>query len=60
MTFQTIVYGGTAEEVAQVIYNTKPINTLTYGTTAITIVTEDGGQEVIRFLLVTMLNIHLN
>lgn len=49
MTFQTIVYGGTAEEVAQVIYNTKPINTLTYGTTAITIITEDGDQEVIRF-----------
>lgn len=49
MTFQTIVYGGNAEEVAQVIYDTKPINTLTYGTTAITILTEDGGQEIIHF-----------
>ena len=49
MTFQTIVYGGNAEQVAQVLYDTKPINTLTYGTTAITITTEDGGQEIIRF-----------
>ena len=48
-TFQTIVYGGSAEQVAQVLYDTKPINTLTYGTTAITITTEDGGQEIIRF-----------
>lgn len=48
-TFQTIVFGGNAEEVAKVIYDTKPINTLTYGTTAITITTEDGGQEIIRF-----------
>lgn len=48
-TFQAIVYGGIAEEVAQVIYNTKPINTLTHGTTAITIKTEDGGQEIIHF-----------
>lgn len=49
MSFQTIVYGGNATEVAQVIYDTKPINTLTYGTTAINITTEDGGQEIIRF-----------
>lgn len=49
MTFQTIVYGGNAEQVAQVLYDTKPINTLTYGTTAITITTEDGGQEIIHF-----------
>lgn len=49
MTFQTIVYGGNAQDVAQAIYDTKPINTLTYGTTAITITTEDGGQEIIRF-----------
>lgn len=49
MSFQTIVYGGNAESVAQVLYDTKPINTLTYGTTAITITTEDGGQEIIRF-----------
>lgn len=49
MSFQTIVYGGSAEEVAKVIYDTKPINTLTYGTTNITVMTEDGGQEIIRF-----------
>lgn len=49
MTFHTIVYGGSAEEVAQVIYKTKPINTLTNGTTSITVTTEDSGQEIIRF-----------
>ncbi|MCC5408694.1 baseplate wedge subunit protein [Escherichia phage vB_EcoM_3A1_SA_NWU] len=49
MTFQTIVYGGSAEEVAEVIYKTKPINSLTHGTTNITVTTEDGGQEIIRF-----------
>lgn len=49
MTFQTIVYGGAAEDVAQAIYDTKPINTLTYGTTSVTVTTEDGGQEIIRF-----------
>lgn len=48
-TFQAIVYGGTAEEVAKTIYETKPINTLTYGTTSVTVSTEDGGQEIIRF-----------
>ena len=48
-TFQTIVYGGVADEVAKVLYDTKPINTLTYGTTSVTITTEDGGQEIIRF-----------
>ncbi|WNL63480.1 hypothetical protein [Citrobacter phage Tr1] len=49
MTFQIIVYGGVAEQIAQTIYDTKPINTLTYGTTSVTIITEDGGQEIIRF-----------
>lgn len=49
MTFHTIVYGGIAGEVAQTIYETKPINTRTVGSTVIPITTEDGGQELIHF-----------
>lgn len=48
-TFNTIVYGGDDDEIAQTIYEKKPINTLTYGTTSVTITTEDGGQEIIKF-----------
>jgi len=48
-TFNTIVYGGDAETVARTIYEKKPINTLTYGTVATTITTEDGGSEIIKF-----------
>lgn len=48
-TFNTIVYGGDINEVAQTIYEKKPINTLTYGTTSVAITTEDGGQEIIKF-----------
>lgn len=49
LTFHTIVHGGNAQDVADTIYRTKPMNSLTYGTTSITVTTEDGGQEIIRF-----------
>nr|DAY73615.1 MAG TPA: Baseplate wedge protein [Caudoviricetes sp.] len=48
-SFQTVVYGGEDGAIAQALYQAKPINTLTYGTTAITVTTEDNGLEVIKF-----------
>lgn len=48
-SFQTIVYGGQDSEIAQALYESKPINTLTYGSTAVTVTTEDNGLEVIKF-----------
>lgn len=48
-TFHTIVFGGVAAEIAETIYKKKPINTLTYGTSSVTITTEDGGTEIIKF-----------
>ena len=48
-TFNTIVAGGTVSDIAQALYDTKPINTLTYGTTSYVIDTEDGDTETIKF-----------
>lgn len=48
-TFNTVVLGGTTEAIATTLYNKKPINTLTSGTTSYTITLPDGGNEVIRY-----------
>jgi len=48
-TFNTVVYGGVAETVAETIYAKKPINTLTSGTTSVVVDTEDGATETIKF-----------
>lgn len=48
-TFNTVVTGGDSTEIAQALYDTKPINTLTYGTTSVTVDTEDGNTEIISF-----------
>lgn len=48
-TFNTIVAGGTVSDIAQALYDTKPINTLTFGTTSYVISTEDGDTETIKF-----------
>jgi uncharacterized phage protein gp47/JayE len=49
LTFNTVVLGGVSAEIAQTIYNKKPINSLTSGTVSTTINTEDGGTEVIKY-----------
>lgn len=49
LTFHTIVIGGTTENIANTIYQKKPINTKTHGTTSYTVTTEDASTETIRF-----------
>lgn len=53
MTFTTIVSGGEESDIANALYNSKPINTLTAGTTSVVVVTEDGGTETIKFTYAT-------
>lgn len=48
-TFNTVVKGGTTSDIAQAIYDSKPINANTSGDIAYSIDTEDGGVEVINF-----------
>ena len=52
-TFNTVVNGGEASTIASVIYQTKPINTRTNGTTSETVDTEDGDTEIIKFTYAT-------
>lgn len=52
-TFTTIISGGESTDIASTLYATKPINTLTAGTTSVTVATEDGGTEVISFTYAT-------
>lgn len=48
-TFNTVVEGGVAEDIARTIYEKKPINTQTDGTVSYNIPTADGSVETIRF-----------
>jgi len=48
-SFNVVVVGGETSEIATAIYETKPINTLTDGTTTYVISTEDGSTENIKF-----------
>lgn len=48
-SFNTVVFGGTVTEIANMLYQKKPINARTDGTTSYTVATEDGGTEVIRY-----------
>lgn len=59
LTFQTVILGGSTDEIAQTLYNTKPINTLAFGTVDTVIDTEDGGTEVVGFTPATQSNINI-
>lgn len=48
-SFNTVVFGGNGEEIAQTLYDKKPINTKTDGTVTYNITTADGAIEIIRF-----------
>lgn len=48
-TFNTVVSGGVASEIAQTIFDSKPINTLTYGSTTTAVTTADGYTENVSF-----------
>lgn len=48
-SFNVVVLGGETEAIAKAIYNKKPINTRTSGSTSYAIPTEDGGIETIKF-----------
>lgn len=48
-TFHTVVFGGQDSEIAQTIYDNKPINVATSGSTSVAVDTLDGDQEVINF-----------
>lgn len=48
-SFNTVVIGGASADIAQAIYTTKPINTLTDGTTSVIVNTEDASTETIKF-----------
>lgn len=48
-TFNTVVLGGETANIAQTLYEKKPINTLTFGTVSSTIMLEDGSTEIIKF-----------
>lgn len=49
LTFNTVVKGGNNLEIAQTIYDNKPVNTLTSGIVTIPIDTSDGDTESISF-----------
>lgn len=48
-TFNTVVLGGTVEDIATTLFNKKPINTLTSGTVSYNIALPDGGVEIIKY-----------
>jgi len=48
LTFHIVVLGGTNADVAQAIYESKPINTQTYGALSYAVSTLDGDTETIR------------
>lgn len=48
-TFNTVVLGGTLEDITTTLFEKKPINTLTSGTVSYNIALPDGGIEVIRY-----------
>ena len=48
LTFHVVVLGGTNATVSEAIYQSKPINTQTYGAVSYTVDTLDGSTEVIR------------
>lgn len=52
-SFNTVVLGGTSSEIAQAIYDTKPIVTATDGTTSVAVATADNDSEVINFTQAT-------
>lgn len=49
LTFNTVVFGGNTQEIAETLYEKKPINTLTYGTVSYIVSLPDGGTEIIRY-----------
>lgn len=49
LSFETVVVGGTDQDIAQAIYDSKCITDNTQGSTSINIVTADGTIEVINF-----------
>lgn len=49
LTFNTVVDGGLDSEIAQTIYDNKPINVGTSGTTSVSVDTADESVEVIKF-----------
>lgn len=56
-TFNTIVLGGEVVDIANTLYQKKPINTLTHGTTSYVVITEDNSTEIIKFTPATELGI---
>lgn len=48
-TFNTVVLGGTLEDIANTLFEKKPINTLTSGTVSYNVSLPDGGVEVIKY-----------
>lgn len=48
-TFHVVIDGGLDSVIAQTIYDNKPINTATTGTTSVSVDTADGDEEVIKF-----------
>lgn len=49
LTFNSVVKGGSNADIAQVIYENKPVNTLTSGTVTIPVDTSDNDVESISF-----------
>lgn len=58
-TFNTVVLGGTTADISQAIYDSKPINTSTSGTTSLTVNTLDGDVETIRHTKAVQVGIDL-
>lgn len=50
-SFNTIVFGGSGYDIAKTIYDNKPINTLTSGTTDVFIPTADDSYETVKFTI---------
>lgn len=48
-TFNTVVLGGDIKDIAETLFEKKPINTLTFGTVSYIITIADGSTETIKF-----------
>lgn len=61
-SFNTVILGGSAAELSKALYDAKPINAGTSGTTAFAIGTADGTTEIIRHTRATQtpLDVRIN
>jgi uncharacterized phage protein gp47/JayE len=56
-SFETIVYGGLAADIAKAVLKAKPAGIQAYGTTTQTVVDDSGNNQTIKFTFATGVNV---